>query len=88
LVNNIRKFKVWDSAILNDVLEKSVQIVYNIDTLTTTEEKDIMDYPPTTIPVHLLYNLCTCYNAMYDKLLEEGLVTSASKHKFTQEKFH
>ena len=76
--NNPRKFKVWDSKLLHDSLQLCVQYqtaiedsVMNSD--KTLEENEVLI---STVPTETLYDLASCYIAMYEKLLIEGLIQS------------
>lgn len=72
---NKRKFRVWDNKILFQVLEIAAQVKSNIEQ-KCTEEVGPESLPLSVIPTHVLYDIVSCYEAMYDKLLEEELIVA------------
>jgi hypothetical protein len=75
---NPRKFSIWESDALNETLQKTYQLVHNIDKLSADNEVDIHVMEDTNIPVHLLYEICEAYNILYSRLLKEQLLVTAN----------
>ena len=71
---NERKFKHWDNKLLFSTLQKVLQVKNKIETQCYEKEINPYDLPVSMIPSHILYDMVACYEAMYDKLLEEELV--------------
>lgn len=76
--NRKRAFRIWDSAVLYDLMVKSAQIKQNIEKISKIHNKELPDLGTTDVPVELLYEICTGYQAMYEKLLKEHLLVSAN----------
>jgi hypothetical protein len=72
---NKRKFRHWDNKLLFDVYQKAVQISGKIEEKCNDEVSPDM-LPESLIPTDMLYDLTSCFEAMYDKLMEEELVTA------------
>lgn len=69
-----RKFRFWDNKLLFQNLEKALQIKEQIETLATENDlEDTSQLPDSVLDTRTLYYLVLCYEAMYDKLLEEEL---------------
>lgn len=75
---NPRKFNIWQSNGLNETLQKTVQILYNIETEAIKKDVDIHNMGDTHIPVHLMYEICEAYNVLYNKLVKEQLLITAN----------
>ena len=75
---NPRKFNIWQSNGLNETLQKTVQILYNIEVESLRNEVDIHNMGETTIPVHLMYEICEAYSVLYHKLIKEQLLITAN----------
>lgn len=69
-----RKFRIWDSKLLTQMCEVAMEIKDGIE----------QALPPGAGPEHLkvtaistatLYDLVSCYEAMYESLLNEELIT-------------
>lgn len=76
----MNKFKVYDSKLLADIYNILSQIQTHIaDIINSTEEiKGPEDVPPSMVPTDVLFNISTCYLAMYDKLLDNDLVKNGN----------
>lgn len=70
-----RKFRHWDNRLLFQTLEKAVQIKGKIDE-SCGLELNPEDLPMSVVPTNILYDIAICYEAMYEKLLEEELIVS------------
>lgn len=70
-----RKFRFWDNRLLFQTLEKAIQVKENIEA-RCTEDVNPQDLPMSIIPTAVLYDIAICYEAMYDKLLEEELIVA------------
>lgn len=71
-----RKFRLTDNSIIFRTLEKIIQIKAKIEEECVTKEIDVTDLPMAMIPVHELYNIVACYEAMYTKLQNEELLVT------------
>jgi len=69
-----RKFRVWDNNYIFHSYEKALQIKHKIDHIATTTR--VSDMPLCAVPPDVLYELVTCYQVMYDRLLEENLIVA------------
>lgn len=76
--NNPRKFRVWDSKLLHDSLQLCVQYQNAIEEEVLNSKKELEENEVliSTVPTETLYDLVSCYIAMYEKLLIEGLIQS------------
>lgn len=73
------KLKVWDSQVLTQMLGLLTQVEAGIASLVMhTGVKSLNDLPPSTLPTSTLYQLCLCYEGMYEKLLEYDLLTTGN----------
>jgi hypothetical protein len=70
---NKRKFRIWDSKAIFQSLERVIQLQTKIE--EKLEGNEIEDLPMSMIPTHIIYELAVCYEAMYDKLVDEQLIT-------------
>lgn len=69
-----RKFRFWDNKTLFQNLEKALQIKDQIETLALENNLDsVAQLPDSVLDTNTLYEMVLCYEAMYDKLLEEEL---------------
>lgn len=74
--------KNQDSLPLKDTLEKLLQIrasILNIYQNTESAVK-VTDLPDSMIPTAMLLDITVCYEVMYDKLIEDGLLKTGN-HK-------
>lgn len=70
-----RKFRFWDNKILFQTLQNSLQIKEKVEEKCGNELTP-EDLPMSVVPTHILYDIAVCYEAMYDKLLEEELIVA------------
>jgi hypothetical protein len=75
-----RKFRVWDNKLLFQTYQQTIQIKDKIeercgDTLLPS------NLPTSAISTDTLYNIVSCYEAVYDKLLEHELLTAGYSPK-------
>ena len=75
---NRLKFNLWDSAALNDTMQKAAQIVYNIEAEAEKQDKSIHRLGNSTVPMFLLHEICEHYTIMYNRLLKEQLLITAN----------
>jgi hypothetical protein len=71
---NKRKFKHWDNKLLFHTLQKVLQIKNKIEAQCYEKQINPYDLPMSMLPSAVLYDMAACYEAMYDKLLEEELI--------------
>ena len=72
------KFKTWDSEILKDAVDISLQIRSKIEEMCITTRTLPDDLPNSLIPTDNLYRLVCAYEAAYNALLENDLVKSGN----------
>lgn len=70
-----RKFRFWDNKLLFQTLEKTLQLKNKIDE-ACGKELNPEDLPMSVLPTHIVYDIALCYEAMYEKLMEEQLVVA------------
>ena len=89
--NNPRKFRLWDSKLLHDSLQLCVQYQAAIEDTVLNSEKELEENEVlmSTVPTEALYDLASCYIAMYEKLLVENLIQSnINPSNLTKNKLH
>ena len=74
---NTRKFRIWDSDAIFEGYGHAAQVVHNIDDRCKTAQISPDALPMSVIPSEVLYNLMICYQAMYNKLLDESLIQNS-----------
>ena len=74
--------KNQDSYPLKDTLEKLLQIRASILHIYKNTESavKVTDLPDSMIPTAMLLDITVCYEVMYDKLIEDGLLKTGN-HK-------
>lgn len=70
---NKRKFRLWDNKILFQGYEQTTQILAKLDE-QISDDVFPEDLPMSLLPTNILYDLASCYVAMYEKLLTEELL--------------
>ena len=70
-----RKFRLWDNKFLFQNLEKALQLKSKIE--EACGDKGTPEaLPMSVIPTHVIYDIAVCYEAMYEKLMEEQLLVA------------
>lgn len=82
-IQNPRRFKVWDTALLKEALETAVHIKDDIHNIMDTNNVEIEDVSSVSVPAYTLYVLADAYVAAYDALLVEDLLHTGNSTKFT-----
>lgn len=72
---NKRKFRVRDNTFLFETLQKAIQITDKVDSICVEKEVTVETLDKSLMPTYIIYDIALCYQAMYDKLLEEELIT-------------
>ena len=72
------KFKTWDSEILADAVKISLQIRTKIEEMCIATRSSPDALPNSLIPTDNLYNLVCAYEAAYNALIENDLLTSGN----------
>lgn len=80
------KFKTWDSEILSEAVNISIQIRTKIEELCMKTRNLPDDLPNSLIPTDNLYKLVSAYEAAYNALLENDLISSGNPK--TQKNIH
>lgn len=75
---NPRKFNIWESNSLNETLQKTTQILYNIEEQAVKNDIDIHNMGDTAVPVHLMYEICEAYSILFNRLVKEQLLITAN----------
>jgi len=68
------KFRHWDNKLLFLTLQKVIQVREKIETACIQNKVPPKALPLSMIPTDALYEVVTCYEAMYDALLEKELL--------------
>lgn len=71
---NPRKFRLWDSNALHQNLQVCIQYQTAIEEAVKQATIDDTPVLNSTIPTNSLYDIVTCYIAMYEKILAEDLL--------------
>lgn len=71
-------FKVWDSIALADTEKICLQIMHKLDNLSQTNKIEVEDLPASLVPSGYLLDIVSCYDAMYNMLLERDLVLTGN----------
>lgn len=72
------KFKVWESAYINEALKHALQIRENVEDLVSENKLDLEHLPDSLVPTYLLYNLVCCYEALYNNCLNNQLLQTGN----------
>jgi hypothetical protein len=72
------KFKTWDSEVLTDAVNISLQIRSKIEEMCIATRTPPNDLPNSLIPTDNLYRLVCAYEAAYNALIENDLVKSGN----------
>lgn len=72
------KFKTWDSEILAEAVNISIQIRSKIEDLCIENRVTPDMLPNSLIPTDNLYRLVCAYEASYNALVDKDLVTSGN----------
>lgn len=70
---NKRKFNLHENKQIFQALEQCAQLTAKIEE-TCGEDAGPEDLPMSLIPTPILYNIASCFAAMYNKLLDEDLL--------------
>lgn len=73
---NTRKFRHWDNKLIFQSLQKALLIKARIEKTCYENQVNPEQLPMSMMPSDVLYDMVACYEAMYDKLLEEELIVS------------
>lgn len=70
------EIKKQDAYLIKDTLEKVLQLKHQLIGVYggMTDVTSIKYMPPSMIPSWLLLDITVCYEAMYDKLIADGLL--------------
>jgi hypothetical protein len=72
------KFRAWDSEVLLDAVNISLQIRSKIEEMCINTRTNPDDLPNSLIPTSNLYKLVCAYEASYNALIENDLVKSGN----------
>jgi hypothetical protein len=75
-----RQFNTVESSFLNEMMQQAVNIVHNLDELSDQSGCNVEELPhPCVIRPDLAYDLCSAVTHMYEKLVEQELVSTGNK---------
>ena len=74
MITTTKKFRPQDQKTLYNTLQKVVQIKYEIENQAIEKQTHLADMPQSSLPTDVLYDITSCFEAMYDKLLAKQLV--------------
>ena len=77
-MTNPRKLRIWNSLVLYEHMALVDQFVAQIQEMSNEEGLPISQLPSSVTPTLMLFNICQCYKAMYNKLVEEDLIKENS----------
>jgi hypothetical protein len=72
------KFRAWDSEVLSDAVNISLQIRSKIEEMCIATRTPPNELPNSLIPTNNLYSLVCAYEAAYNALIENDLVKSGN----------
>ena len=78
---NPRKFKVWDTALLNNAMQHAAEIQHKLEEICNKENLPMDEIKPTLIASDMLYLIVSSYIEAYDALIMENLLHIGSPHK-------
>lgn len=70
---NKRRFNIEDLEILTNVMQEAVQTKYDLE--------DDSDIETVLVDAIFLHDLCACFIATYEKLIEENLILTGNPSK-------
>jgi hypothetical protein len=66
---NNRRFQIKDSEVINEVMQVAIVLQNDLK----TEDSETME-----VDTAFLHDLCSCFMAMYHKILEENLILTGN----------
>lgn len=76
MITNSNKFRARDQKVLYGVLQKVIQVRYEIEQQAIEKQIHPADMPMSMLPTNVLYDITSCFEAMYNKLLAKELLDS------------
>lgn len=76
MTRTIKKFKHWEQTLIYSTLEKAMQVKLGIHDMCFTNKTNPKDLPPSIVPTEVLYDICSCYEALFEKLLKNDLLSA------------
>lgn len=80
-----RKFRIWDNKTLFNTYLQAIQVKDKIEELCNENQTPVAMLPDSVIETATLYTILSSYEAMYDKLLEEDLISSGFSSKSSKQ---
>lgn len=74
MITTTKKFRPRDQKTLYTTLQKVIQIKYEIEAQTIEKQSHPAEMPQSLLPTDVLYDIASCFEAMYDKLLAKELL--------------
>jgi hypothetical protein len=69
-----KKFRVWNSKTLLNTYQDVIQMQFLIEEACSSDKpQSPEDLPESLVPTEMLYDILSCFTAMYEKLLENDL---------------
>jgi len=84
----MHKFRIWDSEALASSLKIAIQMRAKINEIAIENKVPINSVPQSLVPTSILYDLIVCYEAMYNKLLDNDLVKTGNLRTPTKNNLH
>ena len=76
MIVTTKKFRSYDQKIIYNVLQKALQIKGKIEEQAYETQTNPADLPQSLLPTDVLYDICSCLTAMYEKLEAKELIDS------------
>lgn len=73
-----KKFRVWDSKLLEEIARLSLQLKHKIEEIAVQNKATPEELPDSLLPTERLYMLVLAYTAAYDRLVEYDLLHSGN----------
>lgn len=83
---SVKKFRIVDSQVLHTMYQEALQMQTLIE--ESVGEKGPENLPESLVPTGTLYDLVSCFNAMYNILVERELVEFNTHKLLKQAKIH
>jgi hypothetical protein len=73
------KPKLWEDPYLSSAVSLTLQIVENLESASKSSGVPVYDLPDSIINSELLYHIATCYNTLYETLLDQDVKLYGNK---------
>ena len=76
MIVTTRKFRSFDQKVIYNTLQKALQIKDKIEEKAYETQTGPAQMPMSMLQTDVLYDICSCLSAMYDKLEARELIDS------------